>query len=432
MRVCRRQDLLDLDVRDRRFGYPLELLQQGDPGRLAARGARRLLPAARRRHGLQGQRQPPGYDAHGPRLLEGADLGGGRRHEGAGGRQGTGARAREDPTRRRRRHADGRPSWPPPRSSTPSPPAGRPSPSATSRWTATSTTRSRADELRRSLHRLDRPPAARRRARSAPRSRPRGRRRPRPDGPGRHGHPAAHRRPTCGRSREAAADGDAVLGPATDGGWWVLALSDAVRRARPWPTYRCRGPTRSRAPATRWPRRARPSGSAHELTDVDTARRGGAGGRHAHRRALPPGLAVGDAMTTLPLASVYTHALQGHPCTVWEGDLAPQPLPTQAWLGGRRATADRALLGALPGADARHRLRPRTDDRGAGPGAATRSSGSTSCPRRSGRPARRGVPALLPQRLRPGAGRGQVGDRPARRRQHRHRRRPGRPAGARA
>lgn len=26
MRVCRRQDLLDLDVRDRRFGYPLELL----------------------------------------------------------------------------------------------------------------------------------------------------------------------------------------------------------------------------------------------------------------------------------------------------------------------------------------------------------------------------------------------------------------------
>jgi glycosyltransferase involved in cell wall biosynthesis len=28
MRVCRRQDLLDLDVRDRRFGYPLELLRK--------------------------------------------------------------------------------------------------------------------------------------------------------------------------------------------------------------------------------------------------------------------------------------------------------------------------------------------------------------------------------------------------------------------
>ena len=28
MRVCRRTDLLDLDVRDRRFGYPLELLRK--------------------------------------------------------------------------------------------------------------------------------------------------------------------------------------------------------------------------------------------------------------------------------------------------------------------------------------------------------------------------------------------------------------------
>lgn len=28
MRLCRRQDLLDLDVRDRRFGYPVELLQR--------------------------------------------------------------------------------------------------------------------------------------------------------------------------------------------------------------------------------------------------------------------------------------------------------------------------------------------------------------------------------------------------------------------
>ena len=28
IRVCRRQDLLGLDVRDRRFGYPLELLRR--------------------------------------------------------------------------------------------------------------------------------------------------------------------------------------------------------------------------------------------------------------------------------------------------------------------------------------------------------------------------------------------------------------------
>lgn len=31
--------------------------------------------------------------------------------------------------------------------------------------------------------------------------------------------------------RDAAADGDAVLGPATDGGWWVLALSDPAAGA---------------------------------------------------------------------------------------------------------------------------------------------------------------------------------------------------------
>jgi uncharacterized protein len=31
--------------------------------------------------------------------------------------------------------------------------------------------------------------------------------------------------------RDAAAGGDAVLGPATDGGWWVLALSDAAAAA---------------------------------------------------------------------------------------------------------------------------------------------------------------------------------------------------------
>ena len=28
MRVCRRQALVDLDLRDRRFGYPVELLQR--------------------------------------------------------------------------------------------------------------------------------------------------------------------------------------------------------------------------------------------------------------------------------------------------------------------------------------------------------------------------------------------------------------------
>ena len=63
-------------------------------------------------------------------------------------------------------------------------------------------------------------------------------------------------------------------------------------------------------------------------------------------------------MTVLPLASVYTHALQGHPCTVWEGDLAPQPLPTHAWLAAAGA-ADHALLAHCHGP---------TIDIGCGPG----------------------------------------------------------------
>jgi SAM-dependent methyltransferase len=63
-------------------------------------------------------------------------------------------------------------------------------------------------------------------------------------------------------------------------------------------------------------------------------------------------------MTTIPVASVYTHALQGHACTVWDGDLAPQSLPTQAWLGGVD-DADRAVLAHCQGA---------TVDIGCGPG----------------------------------------------------------------
>lgn len=66
-------------------------------------------------------------------------------------------------------------------------------------------------------------------------------------------------------------------------------------------------------------------------------------------------------MSTLPLASVYTHALRGHPCTVWEGDLAPQRLPTHAWRACA-GVADRALLAHCQGA---------TVDIGCGPGRMT-------------------------------------------------------------
>jgi SAM-dependent methyltransferase len=63
-------------------------------------------------------------------------------------------------------------------------------------------------------------------------------------------------------------------------------------------------------------------------------------------------------MTTIPLASVYTHALQGHACTVWDGDLRTQRLPTHAWLGGVDE-GDRAVLADCQGP---------TVDIGCGPG----------------------------------------------------------------
>ena len=63
-------------------------------------------------------------------------------------------------------------------------------------------------------------------------------------------------------------------------------------------------------------------------------------------------------MTALPAAAVYTHALLGHPCTVWDGDRAPTPLPTRAWLA-RADDGDQSLLGHCVGS---------TLDIGCGPG----------------------------------------------------------------
>ena len=158
----------------------------------------------------------------------------------------------------------------------------------------------------------------------------------------------------------AAADGDAVLGPAADGGWWVLALSDPTAAAvladvpmsQP-DTFAC---TREALTAAGQQVRV-----VHQLTDVDTVDDAAAVARLSHRRSLPPGLARVGGMTTLSLASVYTHALQGHPCTVWEGDLAPQTLPTHAWLAGV-GTSDKALLSHCEGP---------TIDIGCGPGRMT-------------------------------------------------------------
>ena len=69
MRVCRRQALLDLDLQDRRFGYPVELLHKA-----TAAGWRILEldvayhPRAAR-HPLEGVRLGPRHRPHRPRLL---------------------------------------------------------------------------------------------------------------------------------------------------------------------------------------------------------------------------------------------------------------------------------------------------------------------------------------------------------------------------
>jgi SAM-dependent methyltransferase len=63
----------------------------------------------------------------------------------------------------------------------------------------------------------------------------------------------------------------------------------------------------------------------------------------------------------IPVAHVFASALRGHPCTVWEADRAPQPLPVEVW---RRDADDHdsALL--------RHCIGP-TLDIGCGPGRLT-------------------------------------------------------------
>ena len=71
MRVCRRRALLDLGVRDRAFGYPVELMQQGRGGGLAVRRARRRLPPPRRGNPLQGVRVAHRERPRRPRLRPG-------------------------------------------------------------------------------------------------------------------------------------------------------------------------------------------------------------------------------------------------------------------------------------------------------------------------------------------------------------------------
>ena len=315
----------------------------------------------------------------------------GGRTEGAGGRQGARARAREDPPRRPDRHGDGGRDR---RGRAPRHPRDLPRDlraSATWPWTATSTTPSRAARSGDALAGWTVHPQ-----RGEDFGERLGHAHADAAGPGPACRSAWTPRSvtgaTCGRSPTAAEGGDAVLGPATDGGWWVLALERrdggarpdrrtdvAARhvrahpgRARREPARRCGWP-RCSATSTPWPTRrrwparssgghfARPGGGSVAMTDA-------AAGERLHARP------------------------QGHPCTVWDGD-------------GAAAAPDRCLAvrreRRRPACSATARDRPSTSAAGpAGwprrwPAAATRCSGSTSCPRRSGRPATRGVAALL-------------------------------------
>ena len=74
MRVCRRDDLLSLDVRDRRFGYPLELMIKAARGRMDRLGGRHRLPAAGGGYPVEGVRLAARNHPGRPRLPGGAAM----------------------------------------------------------------------------------------------------------------------------------------------------------------------------------------------------------------------------------------------------------------------------------------------------------------------------------------------------------------------
>ena len=431
---CRRADLLALDVRDRRFGYPVELLQKATDAGLAGRRARRGLPPAGRGHPVEGVRLGAGHHADRPRLLAGAldDP-----VTAAGRRQGAGRRTGQDPARRRgrprggRRGRRGRAARHARRlRARRSAPGG-----ATSRSPATSPTRSRrATSSRRASPGWTVTPAAGHGLAERLVARP-----PRRSGPGRSSRsawtPRRSTRSTCTRGRRRR-------------------LDDARRRARPGRRRRLVG-ARPARPGRRAPRAARrPDVHADHVRRHPRARWSGPdwtsadarrAARRRHRRRTPtlvaadapgtrvrPGLARGcgpmtDADVHRGLRAAPSRATRCHVVEV-DGSTSRGSLPVHRLGPGRRRRRPRSCSTAAS---------EPTLDIGCGPGRLSAQAsrelghvvlGIDVVPEAVAQTRRPRCDGAAPRRLRRAAGRGPLAHRAAGRRQHRHRRRPGRAA----
>ena len=236
--------------------------------------------------------------------------------------------------------------------------------------------------------------AAWRRPRRAARARPRRRRAVRAASCRSAWTPRRSRRTLLRDAAAGSDEHDAVLGPADDGGWWVLALprpgaaaglaarADVDRRRRtPTPAPRWPAPGLTVAAGPRPPRRRHRRGRGA----VAPAAPG-----HGVRAAPGSGEATDDAASCH--ASVFSPALQGQPCAVVGlGRDEPVELPVA---GGPRAgrPGRPSMLALCVGPTLDIGCGPGPDDRGAGRARPRRRSASTSCPRPSARRGAAGCP----------------------------------------
>ena len=194
----------------------------------------------------------------------------------------------------------------------------------------------------------------------------------------------------CARSRRGSPTHDAVLGPAIDGGWWVLALRDPRRCGGARPRCRCRRRRRTTPPASalraRRPRRRGRPGPARRRHSPTTRR----SSPPRHPTPGSPGLEGGAERDGRETRCRRRSALRGKPCVSADDRARRAGHPVASGARRRRPRAARPLRRA----HARHRLRTGPDDGGARAGAVTCRSASTSCRRRSRLTQDRGAAAL--------------------------------------